>query len=162
MSYFIVSLLVFLFLFSDQQYLVLPYVSGLPSIWFLVRQAVLGCVTNHRVILKSNQPFVGYFHNLCATIALAYLTGRTDCSPKVLWLSWRLPFCFSSLQGIFLNQWQQNVELKVLFRYHLHSALFCSGLQQQGLAVCWQRVTYCLGNSLGCLGIFMGPLQPNH
>ena len=49
--------------------------------------------------LGSNQTLIGYSHNFCATIALAYYAGRTDCRSKVLWLGWclsvayRVPSC---------------------------------------------------------------------
>ena len=57
----------------ERQYLVLPQVPGL----FQVIQAVSGMGSILWSNLKSNQRLVGYSHKCCATIALAYLVGRT-------------------------------------------------------------------------------------
>lgn len=52
------------------------------SLRFLVTQAVLywEWVPSHEMGLKSNQTLVGYSPELCTTVALAYLEGRTPLS----------------------------------------------------------------------------------
>jgi hypothetical protein len=32
-----------------------------------------------------NQTLIGYSHKVCATIALAYLAGKTDCIIVIVW-----------------------------------------------------------------------------
>lgn len=57
-----------------------------------------------KVALVSNQTSVGYFHKMCATIALAYLASRTDGRSSILWLDCFLSYCFHSLKSTFLYQ----------------------------------------------------------
>ena len=84
------SLGVILSLYSSRKMVVLVILQapGLSSPRFLVTQVVLGMRSRIScgVGLKSNQTLIGCSHKLCATIALVYFAGRTDCRSKVLWL----------------------------------------------------------------------------
>ena len=53
--------------------------------------------------LKSNPTLVGYCHQFCATTALEYLTGRTDCRWRICDLIGVCIF-FGGLQRTFLHQ----------------------------------------------------------
>ena len=53
------------------------------------------CVPSHGVGIKSSWTLISYFYTLCATVALAYFSGRTDCRSKGLCLH----FSFVSMQS---------------------------------------------------------------
>lgn len=60
--------------------MVLPQVFELTSLWFLVTKVVPGMGSASWI--KANQTLIGYSHKICATIALGYFAGRTDCRSK--------------------------------------------------------------------------------
>ena len=78
------------------------------SVWFYPRS--LGCLVSGSLFLVSQaRSSIGYIlwsgpyvkpdigckrHKFCATIALAYLAGRTDCRSEILWLGRSLCFSF--------------------------------------------------------------------
>lgn len=85
--------------------------------------------------LKSNP--VGYSHDFCATIALAYLAGMTDCRSEVLWLSWCPNFPSGGLQCIFwYHRHQSEVRTPRRPVQFLCVHLVC-GKQPLGLATAW-------------------------
>ena len=40
------------------------------------------------MVVYLDQPLFGHFHKFCSTITPVHLTGRRDCSSKVLWFDW--------------------------------------------------------------------------
>lgn len=123
-------------------------------------------VPSHSVGLNSSQMSVGCYHNFCAIIATAYLSGRSPghrCRLKGLQLAWCLPFSSGSMQHTFPYQEHQSVGGKTLVRHSLDFSMFSElyrCFQQQSLTISLQRATYSLGYSLDCLGAPVRPFWP--
>lgn len=116
-------------------------------------------VPSHSVGLNSSQMSVGCYHNFCAIIATAYLSGRSPghrCRLKGLQLAWCLPFSSGSMQHTFPYQEHQSVGGKTLVRHSLDFSMFSElyrCFQQQSLTISLQRATNSPGISLEGLEI---------
>lgn len=89
--------------------LVLLYISELFSLWFSVTCAVSGMSSFSWTGPQVKSDIGWLLSQFCATSALAYSVGSTDCSSKVLWLGWWPHFFFSRLKNPSSHQRHENV-----------------------------------------------------
>jgi hypothetical protein len=102
-----------------------------PASRFWLSRQCQGWAPSCDIGLKLDQSLVGHTQNLCATFTPAHLAGRTNCSLKVLWLSWcpillpvhRWPVqaLYSLLLGVLacitlIESWEFSLEISELHR----------------------------------------------
>lgn len=95
--------------------LILPWISGLSYLCFLTYEQIKVLASSHWMGLKINPTYIMVTLTFCANIAPAFLTGRTDCRSKSLWLGGYPHFSFHSLQSTVscqrvgkISYWQLN------------------------------------------------------
>lgn len=105
----------------------------------------------------SNKILVCYSHNFCVTIALAYLTGKAGCRPKV----WQMgSYLYFSSVTCRISSTSKTLEFRGRHQVSI-STFRVVWIFSLAMGLCYQRASHCLNNSLlGCLGISMGPFQP--